>query len=69
MTADERLKICESCPLWEVTDYGPVCSKKKYINSEQKTSYLPKKGYVKGCGCKLFYKTKNPNEHCIIGLW
>jgi hypothetical protein len=69
MTADERLKICENCPLWEVTDYGPVCSKKKYINSEQKTSLLKKDGYVKGCGCKLLFKTKNPKEHCIVGLW
>lgn len=69
MTADERLEICKKCPLWEVTTYGVVCNGNLYINEEQKTSFIPKEGYVKGCNCKLAYKTKNPNAHCIIKLW
>lgn len=51
-----------------MTDEGPICSKKKYMNSEQKTSLLPKSGYVRGCGCRLLLKTKNPKESCIVGL-
>ena len=68
MTAEERMKISKECPLWEMTMDGAICSKKRYINNEGKASALPKKGYVKGCGCLLYYKTKNPNSHCVAGL-
>lgn len=65
----QRLEICKACPLWEETSYGPICSNRKWINKEGKVSYLPKKDYVKGCGCKLLFKTKNSNLHCIVNLW
>jgi len=69
MTAEERMKICKECPLYEVQSSGPVCNKSKYINKDKQTSFLPKAGYVKGCGCKLIYKTANPKSHCVVGLW
>lgn len=67
--SEKRLAICKQCPLYKEGEYGPTCNKNLYINKEQKTSWLPKSGYVKGCGCKLNFKTKNPNAHCIIKLW
>ena len=69
MTAEERMEICRNCPLYEITSSGPRCNPAKYINSEGKTSWLPKKGYVKGCNCLLTHKTQNPNAHCVAGLW
>lgn len=53
---ESRMEICKKCPLYKVDDvYGPVCDKSKYISSIDKTSvsFLPKKDYIKGCGCKL----------------
>ncbi len=66
--SEKRLEICKKCPLWSETSTGPVCNNGKFINKNGEWSYFPKSGYVKGCGCKLNYKTKNPNAHCIIGL-
>lgn len=69
---ESRIEICKKCPLYKL-EYkkGPVCNNALYINISDKktTSILPKKGYIKGCGCKLQYKAKNSNLHCIIGLW
>lgn len=69
MTGDERMAICQKCPLYSVGSYGPICNNSLYINKEGKTSGFPKIGYTKGCGCKLNMKTKNPNSHCIVGKW
>lgn len=71
MTAEERLKICESCPIVKQDSvYGPVCDNSKYINpSTGETSRIPHVGWKRGCGCKLRYKAKNSSSHCIIGKW
>ena len=69
---ESRMAICKNCPLYKIDFYkGPVCNSALYINSVDKktTSNVSKPGYVKGCGCKLRYKAKNSNLHCIIGLW
>ena len=35
----------------------------------KKTSYLPKKGYVRGCSCVVEYKARNSEAKCVAGLW
>lgn len=69
---DSRLAICKKCPLFKIDPiYGPVCNKALYISTEDKetTSYFPKPGFVKGCGCKLNWKAKREDAHCIVLKW
>ena len=33
------------------------------------SSRLPHAGWVRGCGCKLQWKTRNQTAHCIAGRW
>lgn len=65
---EKRLNICKQCPLWKETITGPICNPNKWINPEDgKTSYFPKDGYIKGCGCALKHKCADPKSKCIIG--
>ena len=68
--SEERIAICKQCPLYKLDKlHGPVCNSNKYISPDgTKWSYLRKDGYVRGCGCYLSRKSKNPNSHCIISL-
>ena len=69
--SETRLAICRTCPLFRKTWEGTHrCDGTKYMNPETKeTSYLPKKGYVKGCNCLCEMKANNPSAHCVAGLW
>ena len=67
--SEKRLTICKKCGLYKETQFGPVCNSGKYINKEGKISFLPKEGYVKGCGCFLEKKTQHVDNHCVVGLW
>lgn len=55
MTAEQRLKICEKCPLVRIDkDYGPICDGSKFMNPiTEEISRLPKAGWIKGCNCRL----------------
>ena len=67
---EKRLEICKKCPLYKEDEFGSVCDSGKYISRDGTDwSYLPKKGYVKGCNCRLEHKAKHPSNHCIIQLW
>ena len=68
---EERLKICSTCPLFKKQwDGNHRCDGQKYLDpTTMKTSYLPKKGWIRGCGCICEVKCKNPNIHCVAGLW
>ena len=46
MTSEERLKICETCPLVKMEKvFGPVCDSSKYMDPETgKVSRLPHSG-------------------------
>ena len=69
---ESRIAICKRCPLYKLDPKkGPICNNALYIDPVDKktTSFIKKKGYIKGCGCKLQYKAKNLDLHCIIGLW
>ena len=68
--AEKRMNICKQCPLYKESSYGPVCNSSKFISPDGKDwSWLNKKGYIRGCGCRLNNKTKNPNSKCIVNLW
>ena len=71
MTSEERLKICETCPLVKMEKvFGPVCDSSKYMDPETgKVSRLPHSGWIRGCACRLRVKTKNPSAECVAGKW
>ena len=71
MLPEEKLKICESCPLVRQDKiYGPTCDNTKYMNPKTgETSRFPKSGWVRGCGCRLRWRTKSITAHCIAGKW
>lgn len=67
---EDRLKICEQCPLWKDTLNGPICNPNKWINPKDgKSSFFPKDGYVKGCACLLKHKAAKKESHCIANKW
>ena len=71
MTSEERLKICEKCKLvYMDPTYGPTCDSSKYINKiTGEISRIPKSGWIRGCGCKLKWKSKDPTAKCVLGKW
>ena len=66
---EKRMKICKSCPLYKETPLGPVCNPNLYINEAGDVSTIRKHGYVKGCSCRLNYRCKSSNAHCMAGKW
>ena len=68
---EKRLAICHKCPLCKKTwDGGWRCDSSKYINEDgTQTSFLPKKGWIKGCNCRVDIKCQNENATCVRGLW
>ena len=71
MTAEQRLKICEKCPLVRIDkDYGPICDGSKFMNPiTEEISRLPKAGWIKGCNCRLRWKTQSPTARCVAKKW
>lgn len=65
----ERVAICKKCPLYKEGVFGPTCDSEKYMNYKDETSYWPKEGYKKGCGCLVRQKAMNPNSHCAFKKW
>lgn len=67
-TAGERLKICNSCPLFLPNEM--VCNPGLWFNpSTWETSKRAKAGFIKGCGCLISRKVKQKSSHCHAGLW
>lgn len=65
----ERLKICQSCPLL-LNKLGGVCNKKLWLNPNTgQISTKHKDGYKNGCGCRVQAKTSLPNAKCPLGKW
>ena len=69
--AASRMRICKKCPLYKLKWYIiPVCNNKLYMNPDTKdVSTSEKKGYIRGCGCNLEYRTMNPKMHCLCKRW
>ena len=65
-SSNERLTICMACPLF-IRD-TQVCNPYLWLNPETgDTSSRSRKGYIKGCGCLITRKMKQPNSHCHLG--
>lgn len=71
MTAEQRLEICKQCKLVHMDPvYGPTCDSSKYMNPDTgEISRFPRLGWIRGCNCRLAWKTKNPNARCVAGKW
>ena len=64
----DRESICRKCPICDMANW--VCNSKLYLNPKTNDiSTVAKDGFIKGCGCNLTYKIKNPNKHCPAGKW
>lgn len=67
---DLRINICQTCPLYKLSDFGYVCDPKKYLNPlTNEVSYFPKAGYFKGCNCRLEAKTRDKESSCPARKW
>lgn len=67
----KRLEICKKCPIVKNDpEWGLRCDNRKYISPDgTEGSFFKKPGWKAGCGCYLAAKTKNLNNHCIVGKW
>lgn len=64
----KRTKICRNCPICD--QENEICSPDLYINPvTDEISRTAKTGFIKGCGCHLKFKIKNPNSHCPAHKW
>jgi len=67
-STSERLAICNKCPLF--IRENEVCNPYMWMNpSTRETSSKEKPGYIKGCGCLISRKARQPGSHCHLGLW
>ena len=66
--SQERLEICNKCPILDKKYM--ICDKALWLNPKTKrVSSVFKKGYYRGCGCRLKAKTTLIDEHCPAKLW
>ena len=67
---EHRISICKECPLYLETGVGPICNDSLWISPKTyDVSKTSKRGYVKGCKCRLTAKTRNEDNHCIVNKW
>ena len=65
---EERLQICKECPIY--SSIRGICNSALWLNPKtEEVSETPKNGYIRGCGCNIFFKTKSRSSHCIAGKW
>lgn len=65
---EKRLEICKNCPIYSVN--RGICNPKLYLNPvTNDVSSEAKSGYVRGCGCNVYFKAKNKLNHCNAGKW
>lgn len=68
---EERLKICNECLLARKNIFNEIrCDSTKYMSPDgSKVSYLPKAGWINGCGCLINIAATNKNKKCVAGKW
>ena len=67
-SAEQRLAICNECPLF--IRGKEICNPALWMNPEtQETSGKAKSGFIRGCGCLISRKARQPGSHCHVGLW
>ena len=65
---NEKLEICKKCPIYAKA--RGICNSNLWLNPQtDEVSSSPRAGFIRGCGCFLQVKTKNPNSHCVAGKW
>lgn len=68
--SEARLTICRACPLHSNKAYGETCNNDLFLNpNTNETSYYPKNGFYRGCGCRLKAKTTVATKHCPAKKW
>ena len=56
------------CPIYDATKQR--CNPKLWLNPDtNEVSTYSKSGFIRGCGCFIMVKMKNPNNHCVAGKW
>lgn len=63
---NDRFEICKKCPIYT----NKRCNSALWINPDtDDVSTHAKAGYVRGCGCFIEVKARNPRNHCVAGKW
>ena len=63
---DERLAICEKCPLYN----KGRCNSNLWLNPDtNEISTYARIGFIRGCNCIMKVKVRNPYNHCVAGKW
>lgn len=66
---NERVKLCEQCPLY-LNKYGGYCNPKIWYNPDTgQTSDIEMIGWVRGCGCRIRAKARLEDNHCVLNKW
>ena len=65
-STDERIKICEKCPIYS---NGRCCSRLWLNPQTNEVSTFAKVGYVRGCNCIIAMKARSRFNHCVAGKW
>lgn len=64
----ERLEICKNCLICDTENW--ICNARLYLNPKTNdVSIYAKEGYIKGCGCAILRKYKDPKSKCPAGKW
>lgn len=69
---EERMYICKRCPLFKETKTGPICNNGLILNpitNDHRPAMEKIPGYIKGCGCRLEAKTRDPKASCPAKKW
>lgn len=67
---EERISICEECPLYVMTNVGPKCNSKLFLNPITEITYtVEMPNTTQGCGCRLNAKTRLEKQHCPVNKW
>ncbi|MBP5694223.1 MAG: hypothetical protein J6X03_02060 [Bacilli bacterium] len=65
--SERRLAICRKCLLSRKSWDGSIrCDSSKFMSPDgTQVSYLPKKDWIRGCGCNITVASSNPNKECV----
>lgn len=67
---EKRMKVCKACPLFKMTNTGPICNPMLYLNTNSGLAYnTPGEGRQKGCGCRLNAKARLEEAVCPANKW
>lgn len=66
LSTDERLEICNKCPIYN----NGRCNSNLWLNpNTNEVSTYARIGFIRGCNCLIPVKAKNKMNHCVAGKW